>query len=584
MRTIECFFQFGIHGVGWQFLGESRSDTRNGLRIMFILGGNIHEREALQFIQEQFDQAGTSWLRNKGKVWCIDLDGIRQEFTDLVEDMEWLRGVKMVEPDIEHTQDRTFDQPRDETVVRFDVLKEDSRMTEPRTARIVNVMIASPGEASEERRAIPEVLNRWNAAHGDEYGVRLHPVMWETDAVLGLDERPQEMINKELIPKSDLLVAVFRSRIGTPTGKEISGTVEEIREFKKAGKHVLLYFYQGDVSLRNLDTKQLSLLTQFKQEMYKEGLVGDYSNIPELKEHLSYHLSSAVQKIVGPRDGGTERAGGMATEPRRKRGNKKATSGQSPNRKAASPPGTKGTGGVVDATGDLVLLGEEFFTTRRVKFNKDNTVAVEIPSNSAEIDAALGRYRPQQYSRPSPVPFAHGNHGQLVRVTEIESVSEGREQVWTLTLAPEGMSEGFGADMQYQTSGKTYTPEDFARMRAGRLLLNDPPPPAKHTGYNEDAMLEHFISGGDEIVSIKGCVVQKIFGRYRNQPTVALQCARLASVYYLLAGSIVEAILELTLGPVRAGRIHVRFRGRRRQRYANQPPATIQIERDCSVE
>ena len=45
---------------------------------------------------------------------------------------------------------------------------------------------------------------------------------------------------------------------------------------------------------------------------------------------------------------------------------------------------------MVDVTGDLVLLGEEFFTTRWVRFNKDNTVTVEIPFGSAEIDAALG--------------------------------------------------------------------------------------------------------------------------------------------------------------------------------------------------
>jgi hypothetical protein len=414
--------------------------------------------------------------------------------------------------------------------------------------------------------------------------VRLQPVMWETDAAPGLEGRAQEMINKNLVSKSHLLIAVFRSRIGSPTGKDISGTVEEIREFKKASKPVLLYFYQGDVSLRSVDAKQLSLLTEFKQEMFQAGLVGDYNDISEIREHLAYHLTLVVRDMVGRWSGTEERNEATANEPRRKPVEPKATGRQTRTKKTVSRAGTGGTRGVVNSTGDLLLLGEQFFEARRVRFNKDATIKVEIPSSEAETDAALGRYRPQQYSRPSTVPFAHGNYGRQVRVTEIESVSEGAEQVWTLTLTPEEVGDGFGSDMQYNTNAKTYTPDDFARMRAGRLLLNDPPLPKQRRGFGEDTMLEHFISGGEQAVAINCCVVHDICKRYRDQPRLALQCARLTSVYYLLVGRVVEAILELAIGPVRAGKVHVRFLGRRRQRYANEPPATIQVEGDCPLE
>ena len=225
-------------------------------------------------------------------------------------------------------------------------------MTEPTTARIIKVMIASPGEASEERQAIPAALNRWNGVHGDEYGVRLQPVMWETDATPGLEGRPQGMINKQLVSQSHLLIAIFRSRIGSPTEKERSGTVEEIMEFKKAGKHVLLYFYQGEVAIRKLDANQFSQLTEFKKEMFQAGLVGDYSDISQLREHLAYHLTSVVQRLVGPRTGGIQSDSATASEPRRKRAGKRATGGQTPTRKSASLSGARGTREVVDSTGD----------------------------------------------------------------------------------------------------------------------------------------------------------------------------------------------------------------------------------------
>ena len=154
---------------------------------------------------------------------------------------------------------------------------------------------------------------------------------------------------------------------------------------------------------------------------------------------------------------------------------------------------------------------------------------------------------------------------------------------WTLTLTPEEVREGVGADMQYQTSGKTSRPRtlpgcgqvDFWSMAASTRQ--------KANWVDENAMMEHFIRSVRACLH-QGCVCAGCFPTLPG-PAPRRRCsARLASVYYLLAGSIVEAILELTLGPVRAGRIHVRFRGRRRQRYANEPPATIQIEGDCSVE
>jgi hypothetical protein len=169
----------------------------------------------------------------------------------------------------------------------------------PRAAKIVSAMIASPGDTGGERQAIKDALIRWNAAHGEDFGVQLNPVMWETHATPGLEGRPQGMINDQLIPISDFLIAVFHARIGSPTGIEISGTVEEIKEFRLAGKYVLLYFFQGDVSLRELDAAQLVLLNKFKDEMYHEGLVGEYSHISELREHLAYHLTSVVRKLVG---------------------------------------------------------------------------------------------------------------------------------------------------------------------------------------------------------------------------------------------------------------------------------------------
>jgi len=83
-----------------------------------------------------------------------------------------------------------------------------------RQATIYNILIASPSDLVKERKAIPEVIYSWNNAHLKRYGAMLAPVLWETHASPEMGSRPQEIINKQLVRDSDILVATFWTRIG----------------------------------------------------------------------------------------------------------------------------------------------------------------------------------------------------------------------------------------------------------------------------------------------------------------------------------------------------------------------------------
>ena len=89
-------------------------------------------------------------------------------------------------------------------------------------------MIASPSDISSEREIVRDVLYEWNVVHSEDKKIVLMPVGWETHAHPAMGDRPQEIINKEVLAGCDLLVAVFWTRIGSPTGVSASGTVEEI--------------------------------------------------------------------------------------------------------------------------------------------------------------------------------------------------------------------------------------------------------------------------------------------------------------------------------------------------------------------
>jgi hypothetical protein len=170
---------------------------------------------------------------------------------------------------------------------------------ETNVMRRIGAMIGSPGDAVEERRAITEAVLRWNGINREK-GIYIEPVKWETHATPGLQGRPQGMINAELVPISDILVAVFRSRAGSPTGRDISGTIEEIREFMRLGKYVVLYFYEGEVAIAKVDPGQLKTVNEFKQEIQQHGVTASYRNIDELTAHLICHLTSIVAKLPVP--------------------------------------------------------------------------------------------------------------------------------------------------------------------------------------------------------------------------------------------------------------------------------------------
>ncbi len=66
-------------------------------------------------------------------------------------------------------------------------------------------MIASPGDVSSERSIIREVVYEWNVINSDTNNTVLLPVGWETHSSPDMGDRPQAIINKQILNGCDLL-------------------------------------------------------------------------------------------------------------------------------------------------------------------------------------------------------------------------------------------------------------------------------------------------------------------------------------------------------------------------------------------
>jgi hypothetical protein len=177
----------------------------------------------------------------------------------------------------------------------------------PYQANVINVMIASPGDVAAERSSIQETIHRWNSINAEERRTVLMPIMWETHATPEMGDRPQAIINRQVLENCDLLVGVFWTRIGTPTGSSPSGTVEEIHKHLEAGRPVLLYFSQKPVALDSVDLDQYAALKEFREECKRAGLIATYDSLEEFAGQFDRHLSQTVRdRFTGTARGGEQ--------------------------------------------------------------------------------------------------------------------------------------------------------------------------------------------------------------------------------------------------------------------------------------
>ncbi|HEV2486064.1 MAG TPA: hypothetical protein VGT08_11080 [Terracidiphilus sp.] len=166
----------------------------------------------------------------------------------------------------------------------------------PAQVTVLNVLISSPSDVLAERDAVEEAIQEWNGNHHKSTGIMLHPVRWETHAYPALGDRPQGILNKQIVQSAHFLIGIFGTRLGTPTGVAPSGTIEEIEEIRKSGKHVALYFSNAPTP-RNVDRAQLDALEAYQRSLQGQGVYFQYGSVEELRRLVTNHLPKIVNEV-----------------------------------------------------------------------------------------------------------------------------------------------------------------------------------------------------------------------------------------------------------------------------------------------
>lgn len=165
----------------------------------------------------------------------------------------------------------------------------------------IRVFIASPSDCKDERESLPLLFERLNRIIASERQIVLELVRWETNTWPGFGIDSQDVINEQ-IGAYDIFIGIMWNRLGTPTSRAQSGTVEEFENafklWKQTNNPKLLFYFKNQAFLFKSDEEleQRKKVISFQDTLKKlGGYYIEYENIEEFKISVFEHLANEIR-------------------------------------------------------------------------------------------------------------------------------------------------------------------------------------------------------------------------------------------------------------------------------------------------
>lgn len=164
-------------------------------------------------------------------------------------------------------------------------------------ANCYNIMIVSPSDISEEREIAKNILYRWNELNSRFHNIVFSVLGYDINAHADSGVHPQESLNHQLLEQADLIIAIFWTKLGTPTIEYSSGSVEEISKHIKQGKKALIYFSNKSVDPQKLDSEQYKKLQEYKQSIQGNAFYKEFSSQEEFERLLNTEIQLIANEL-----------------------------------------------------------------------------------------------------------------------------------------------------------------------------------------------------------------------------------------------------------------------------------------------
>lgn len=163
----------------------------------------------------------------------------------------------------------------------------------PRDTKTYDIVLSCPTDVEAEKSVIESVINDFNKTIGTNLGINLNLKHWSTDSYAQSGGTAQDLLNKQFIYDSDMIICIFWGRMGTPTKRYESGTAEELQEAINAGKQAFLYFSNAPIPPKDLDIEQFKRVREFEKKIQEMNTVyyKQYNNFEEFKNIITTDLN-----------------------------------------------------------------------------------------------------------------------------------------------------------------------------------------------------------------------------------------------------------------------------------------------------
>jgi hypothetical protein len=146
------------------------------------------------------------------------------------------------------------------------------------------VFLASPGDVAKERRYVHQEIDELNRTIASARGLVLQVVSWENNAFPGYGMDAQARLNAQIaeMAKYSLFVGIMWNRLGTPTPRAESGTVEEferaVAAFAQCGQSTIWFYFREAPAKLDTDEEleQRKKVLAFKKRVQANGMPWSY--------------------------------------------------------------------------------------------------------------------------------------------------------------------------------------------------------------------------------------------------------------------------------------------------------------------
>jgi len=169
------------------------------------------------------------------------------------------------------------------------------------------MLVAAPSDTVAPKEAIRAAVDDLNRTNGRDEHFRIDLLDWKTDAYPAAGADGQDVINRQL-GDYDILLGLMSTRFGSPTGRALSGTVEEFDRAwarfieRPETVHIMFYFHDPDVRLSAIDAYELLQIQRFRRRLQELGLLHwTFRDSNELQIQLRNHLLKTVRELMTAR-------------------------------------------------------------------------------------------------------------------------------------------------------------------------------------------------------------------------------------------------------------------------------------------